>query len=244
MPQWMRPSAPVRDALQAAERWLLPAECLLCEQPVDRDPADPLVCALCRSRWRPLPEPQCSRCGQPSDRDSACRICAGWPDALGEVRSAVWLDGGTRQAVHRLKYDGWWRLSESIALAMQRLGPLRGGGLLVPIPLSARRRRKRGYNQSEHLARGLAQLTGLSVDPNRLRRIREAGSQTALSPQVRRANVAGAFHASPSAGVRVVLVDDVFTTGATLSAAAEALTAAGAHEVVAVTFARARRLLG
>jgi len=160
------------------------------------------------------------------------------------VRSAVWLDGGTREAVHRFKYDGWWRLSDSMALTMQRLAPLEDAGLLVPIPLSGRRRRTRGYNQSEHLAKALARLTGLAVDAGCLQRVRESGSQTALSPQARRANVAGAFAASPAAGDRLILVDDVFTTGATLVAASEALKSAGARAVVAVTFARARRLLG
>src|SRR4051812_32051955 len=102
----------VGGALRAAGRELLPPACLLCDGGTGAD-GEMLVCALCRSRWRPLPEPLCDRCGQPRDAitiDLACRICAvadaaddGQAPALARVRSAVWLDGGARRAVHLLK---------------------------------------------------------------------------------------------------------------------------------------------
>jgi ComF family protein len=111
--------------------------------------------------------------------------------------------------------------------------------VLVPIPLGPRRLRERGYNQAEALARALGRASGLRVDAAVLRRARETRSQTALAPTARAANVAGAFMASPTQGARLVLVDDVCTTGATLVAAARALRAAGAARVEAVTFARA-----
>jgi ComF family protein len=153
------------------------------------------------------------------------------------VRSAVWLDASARQAVHRLKYDGWWRVTEAMALAMRYLSPLQPPVRLVPIPLSAKRLRSRGYNQSARLATALARLTRLPVSEV-LHRVRDTRTQTALTPEERHANVAGAFRAERVAGT-VVLVDDVFTTGSTLGAAASALAAAGAGPVKAVTFARA-----
>ncbi len=254
-------------ALAGVERWLLPASCLLCAEPVAPADDEPLVCALCRLRWRPVPHPICDRCGQPANDAAECLLCREWPTGLTRVRSAVWLDGGAREAAHRLKYDGWWRVADSMADAMRHLAPLTGRvslvptipsavpsippalsaavPRLVPIPLGARRRRVRGYNQSERIASALGVRLGLPVHEAILTRVRDTGTQTALTPEARRANVAGAFRADltelPAGGAtaRFVLVDDVFTTGATLVAAAAALIDAGAAEVEAVTFARA-----
>jgi len=231
--------AELRARLEELERWLLPAACLLCDAPVASPDGDALVCALCRSRWRPVPGPLCDRCGQPAFGDLACRICADWTPALRRVRSAVWLDQSARLAVHRLKYEGWWRVAESLAEAMRGLEPLTGGVSLMPVPLGARRARVRGYNQSERIAAALGRRMGAPVRTDVLRRTRETQTQTALTPEARRANLAGAFTATGAGGLEVVLVDDVFTTGATLAAAADALQAAGAASVDGVTFARA-----
>jgi ComF family protein len=160
------------------------------------------------------------------------------------VRSAVWLEGTARDAVHHLKYEGWSRAAEPLALAMRALEPLTGGVFLVPIPLGARRWRSRGYNQSERIAAALGRILGTPVRPELLRRTRETPTQTALTPEARQANVAGAFSAADVAGLRLVLIDDVFTTGATLASAGAALIAAGAERVEAVTFARAVVELG
>jgi ComF family protein len=131
-----------------------------------------------------------------------------------------------------------------MARAMQRLEPLTAGVSLIPIPLGCKRRRDRGYNQSDCIATALGTYTGLPVRAELLRRARETPTQTALTPEERHANVAGAFQAAPVAGLRFVLIDDVFTTGATLAAAAGALIASGASRVEAVTFARASQELG
>ncbi len=229
----------VEAALVEVERWLLPPACLLCEAPIPVREGDALICSICRVRWRAVPHPVCGRCGQPSFGDLECRICAEWPPALTRVRSAVWLKEGAHRAVHQLKYEGWWRAAEAMADAMVGLEPLTGQVSLIPVPLGTRRLRTRGYNQSERLAAALSARTGLTVRTDILSRRRETGTQTALTPDARRANVAGAFAARGAAGLRVVLVDDVFTTGATLAEAGAALQAAGAEHVEAVTFARA-----
>ncbi|HEU4829002.1 MAG TPA: double zinc ribbon domain-containing protein [Gemmatimonadales bacterium] len=227
----------------AVERLLLPAECLLCLQPIPPREDDALVCGACRSRWLHIPPPWCARCGGPVGRDEPCTACAAWPPGLARVRSAIWLDDSARRAVHHLKYDGWWRVADAMALAMRGLEPLTGRLSLVPVPLGSRRFRKRGYNQSERIAAALSRGTGAPVR-DVLRRMRETPSQTALTPEQRAANVAGAFTATAPLAGRCVLVDDVFTTGATLLAAAAALEAAGAEQVDAVTFARARNAVG
>jgi ComF family protein len=240
---------PFADGLRAAgaalaelERWLLPPACLLCEGPIPAREGDALACGICVARWRRVPHPLCHRCGQPSMEGIDCRICAAWPPGLERARSAVWLEGTARRAAHQLKYGGWTRLAQPMADAMRDLEPLTGRVCLIPIPLGARRQAGRGYNQSERLAAALATRLGGTVRSDLLRRARDTRTQTALTPEARQANVAGAFAAVARPPARVVLVDDVFTTGATLCAAAAALRAAGCETIEAVTFARAAEL--
>jgi len=229
-------------ALSALERLLLPAECPLCQQWI-RDRDDPVVCAVCRARWRAVRPPFCNRCGQPGLGGVACPLCAAWPDGFLAARSAVWLDDGPRKAVHALKYDGFARLGAELGRMVARLAlpELTLPDAVVAVPLGARRRRVRGYNQCDGIAQVCADTWSVPFRHDLLRRHRETATQTALTPESRRANVAGAFALRPGAVVpsRVVLVDDVFTTGATLAEAAAALLAGGVTHVGAVTFGRA-----
>ncbi|MDP3911189.1 MAG: ComF family protein [Gemmatimonadales bacterium] len=228
----------------AVEQLLLPAECLLCRNLLVAAESQRIICGLCRTRWRPVRPPWCTRCGQPEPHFGPCRLCDGWPGCLEAVRSAVWLADGAREAVHALKYGALPRIAADLAAAMAPLRPPTGApSVLIPIPLAARRERQRGYNQSAVLAEALRGQWSLPVQ-SLLVRVRETPTQTALTPEKRLANVAGAF-AVTSPGVRrdttFILVDDVFTTGATLAEAARALeqAGAGARSVQAVTFARA-----
>ena len=237
-PRWDR----VRSRIAALERWLLPGECLICRQSSGTLALDPLVCAVCANRWPALPELLCDRCGQPLSREISCRLCSGWDPRLRQVRSAVWLTEGARQAVHLLKYEGWSRIGETLAGVMRRRLRVAPGSTLIPIPLGPARLRSRGYNQSAVIARALAARLDVSYNEAVLHRRRDTRTQTALCPEERSANLAGAFLASGVPELPV-LVDDVFTTGATLVEAASALLAAGAPAVSAVTFARAMRPL-
>jgi len=231
-------------ALAGVERWLLPPACLLCDGQIPASEGDALICGLCRSRWRPVSGPWCGRCGQPSLAGVECRLCSTWPAGLERVRSAVWLAETARLAVHHLKYQGWWRIAEALAEAMCGLEPLTGQVSLIPVPLGARRLRERGYNQSEQIAAAVGRRMGLAVRADLLVRVRETTTQTALTPEGRQANVLRAFRASGAAGLRCVLVDDVFTTGANLAEAGAALARGGADSVEAVTFARAVEMVG
>ncbi len=245
MPPYARGLRAAAAALADLERWLLPPACLLCEAPIPLREGDALVCGICVSRWRRLADPLCARCGQPriAEVEVECRICGAWPPGLERVRSAVWLDGGARRAAHQLKYGGWTRLAGPMADVMRGLEPLTGRVCLIPIPLGARRLRARGYNQSERLACALAERVDGEVRTDLLQRMRDTQTQTALTPEARQANLAGAFVANGAPRSCAVLVDDVFTTGATLGAAAAALRGAGAERVEAVTFARAGELV-
>lgn len=225
----------------AVEQLLLPAECLLCHALLTPRDANRIVCPLCRQRWKAVRPPWCQRCGQPEPHFGPCRLCAQWPAALRSVRSASWLEEGARHAVHALKYGGLPRIADDLAAAMTGTRPPSDGpSALVPIPLAPKRLRERGYNQSDMLARALARQWRIPVAPDVLVRARETPTQTALTPETRLANVAGAFTVGTAARWEtLVLVDDVFTTGATLAEAARALEAAGARRLYGVTFARA-----
>ena len=226
------------------EQLLLPAECLLCHALLVERDADRIVCPVCRHRWRPVRPPWCARCGQPEPHFGPCRLCAEWPAALTYVRSAVWLSEGAREAVHALKYGGLPRIADDLAAAIAGVTlPTHEKSVLVPIPLAPKRLRERGYNQSDALARALSRLWRLPV-VDVLVRSRETATQTALTPETRLANVAGAFSPGHGPGVgrpwqTLVLVDDVFTTGATLAEAARALEQAGARTIFGITFGRA-----
>ena len=244
----------------ALDQLLLPAECLLCRALLSFRDCHRIVCDVCRHRWRPVRAPWCARCGQPEPLFGRCRVCADWPAALVRARSAVWLDAGARDAVHALKYGGPPRIAADLASAMASLDlPGRGAAWLVPVPLGPGRLRERGYNQSERLARALSRRWNRPV-VELLARTRDTVTQTALTPEARLANVAGAFETRnaeggtrngrtgecsafrvPSSAFQrpLILVDDVFTTGATLAEAARALERAGAGTVSAVTFGRA-----
>jgi len=223
----------------AVEQLLLPAECLLCHALLAERDAGRVVCPVCRHRWRAVRPPWCERCGQPEPHFGPCRLCAEWPAALTVVRSAVWLTDGAREAVHALKYGGLPRIADDLAAAITGVTlPTDEASVLVPIPLAPKRLRERGYNQSEALARALSRLWRIPI-VDVLVRSRETATQTALTPETRLANVAGAFRTSTRPPPTAVLVDDVFTTGATLAEAARALEQAGARTIFGVTFGRA-----
>jgi ComF family protein len=146
--------------------------------------------------------------------------------------------------VHALKYEGWPELAQLMGrdLASVPLPATESKSVVVPVPTTAKRRKARGYNQAELLAAAFAACTG-RVHRSALLRHSEGRSQTALTPTERRENVRGVFGPGPSAdavaGARVLLVDDVLTTGATASEAAATLVSLGATSVTLVAFARA-----
>jgi ComF family protein len=175
--------------------------------------------------------------------------------AFRSARSAIWLTDGAREAVHALKYAGLPKVAQDLAAVMARSVTRPVATALVPVPLDPRRQRERGYNQSLALAEALGERWDLPV-ADLLVRVRPTLSQTTLTPTARVANVAGAFRLrNADCGLRIargqansairnpqsaiVLVDDVFTTGATLAECAQALAAAGATDISAVTFGRA-----
>ena len=234
-------------ALADVVEFLLPRGCLVCRQ-WQPSGSEALVCAACRSRYRSPSWPRCPRCHHPTGsgriRGAHCLECASWPDALGFARYAYDLRGPASRTVHALKYDGWRRLAREMARAMVAAWadttPI---DLVTHVPTTERRRRLRGYDQAELLGVAVAERLGVPCATILERRGR-ARSQTALGPVERRHNVSDVF--APVAGAggagskRVLLVDDVLTTGATATAVATALrNDAGCAHVSLLTFARA-----
>jgi ComF family protein len=228
----------------------LPRACAVCERLLDHGETG-IVCGRCWARLPVLPAPRCERCGHPTDTGT-CRWCELLPPFVRAARSVAWAAGETGLGiVHALKYQGWFRVAAEMAIRMSRLqwplDVMEERTALVPVPLSAKRERERGYNQTLHLARELARRWSLPVWDSVLARTRHTETQTRLTPGDRLRNVSGAFAARPSArsalrGAHVVVVDDVVTTAATLNACAAALCDGGARIVSFVTFGRAPAL--
>ena len=216
---------------------LFPTRCLGCGR---RGAA---VCGRCEAMIPWLNRETCHRCAAPSPLGRLCQRCKAAPTALDGLRAACTFDGIVRQAIHNLKY----RQARSLAgLASSLLAdslakrPLQAD-LLVPVPLAAGRRRERGYNQAELIAACLSRSIDVPTAAAALERVRETPPQVGLSAPERRRNVRGAFACSAEAlvaGRRVIVLDDVATTGATLAACADALKTAGAARVYGLVVAR------
>lgn len=185
----------------------------------------------------------CQICGRPmTDGREICSGCKAAPPPYEALRSLTRYDGVMRDCVHALKYDNNQSLGEFFSARLTALVREAGWAvdLVLPVPLSPDRQAERGYNQSALLARPLALQLGLSYKPFGLTRIRNTPSQVALTAVERRKNVAGAFAALPEvvAGQRVLLVDDVTTTGSTLLECTRALKLADAKAVYGLTLSR------
>jgi ComF family protein len=168
--------------------------------------------------------------------------------AIDGIRSVFLHEGGVRKAIHRLKYDGRHSLAVILARLMAdhwQANPM-PSDLLAPVPLHPVRQRERGYNQADLLARALGDMISLPVVTTGFKRVRHTQPQTSLNAVDRRDNVQGAFlcqsrRDNTIVGRRVVVIDDVCTTGSTLEACSLALKAAGASTVWGFTLARANR---
>jgi ComF family protein len=202
-----------------------------------------VLCATCRASIHPLGSAICPRCSIPSLEGRTCQACLGNQHLIHTILAGYAFEGPLRSALLAFKYRGQYRLAaclgEFILDALEHR-PL-SIDLVAPVPLNPRRMRERGFNQSELLARTVAAPHQWQLDVALLARIRDTPQQARLPARERRANVAGAFQVTRPqevAGRRVLLVDDVTTTGATLDACAAPLLAAGAEGVWAVVAAR------
>jgi ComF family protein len=238
----------LKTALDAALNFFYPPVCQLCGEE-RAGAAEGYVGGGCWSRVRFITGPCCQRCGLPYDGAMShpfrCENCAEVEFGFRFARSAVTANAMMLDVIHRYKYhQALWLEPFLEDLLARQAGPaLAGAGwdLIVPVPLHPVKMRQRQFNQAERLARCLGRVTGLPVNGRVVRRVQFTETQTKLSRPERAANVSGAFAPAPGRGLngeRVILVDDVMTTGATTSACAKALRKAGAGDVCAWTVAR------
>jgi ComF family protein len=215
---------------------LFPARCIGCGA------GGSFVCEACAATL-PLAMPsRCARCWRPGV-GGVCESCRADPPPFDGLVAAYVYSGLARELVHHLKYREATALAAPMASLLTKAvaGRLPQADLIVPVPLSGLRRRTRGYNQSEALARALGRELELLVSARALSRRRHTPPQArSAGAEERRRNVEGAFEARAGevASRRVLLLDDVTTTGATLRACAAALRSAGARSVWALAFAR------
>jgi ComF family protein len=199
------------------------------------------ICDRCRSDMIRATGPRCDICWMPIEPPHPCRRCRYHRPAFDSARAAFVYEGAARDAVLALKFRGTSAvaplMAQSIAETLAEWRP--PADRIVPVPLSGQRRRLRGYNQSELLAKELSRLTGLPLERHGLTRRRHTRAQATLTGDARWQNVWQSFRAgkvAPTSGV--ILIDDVITTGATLDACARVLLSEGADAVFALAFAR------
>jgi len=214
---------------------VLPQRCLVCGA------GGAQLCAGCRDGLPFLRPPWCDLCGAPTARPVArCRECSGRRLAFARARAAVAYDEPVRRLVAGWKEHGLRRLAgDAAAILAERLPPT-DAGLVTYVPADRIRAGERGHHPAERLAHALAARLGLPCAPA-LERSRRSHRQRGLSLAERRRNVAGAFGAGRPVSDTILLVDDVYTSGSTVSAAAAALRRAGAARVDVATFARTIR---
>jgi ComF family protein len=225
-----------------------PETCQICK--IGRATArDGFVCTDCWSQVRFIKPPFCERCGLPYSGDFTapfeCANCREMDLHFSFARSAVVAHNVVREAIHRYKYQRalWFEPFLADLFLREALPALRerNWDLIVPVPLHLVKYREREFNQAERLAARLSAAAGIPLNSKLLQRVRPTATQTLLTRRERAANMRDAFAIRPRAqldGERVILVDDVFTTGATTSACAQVLRAAGAGDVCVWTIAR------
>jgi len=235
--------------LKLAEHLVFPSTCRLCSAFLD-EPGFKIVCRECWAGVRPAGVPFCPRCGRfyaGGAAPSFCQDCLDFPSPFTLHRSCGFYEGKLRDIILLFKYKRMRILGQGLAAFIQR--SLAGESVLwkevdavVPVPLHPRRKRERGYNQALVLAAEVAGFKGLDLLDKCLVKIRNAPPQASLEARARRENVRGAYRTAREKNLRgkiILLVDDVYTTGATLRECARVLKKAGAKEIRAITVAQA-----
>jgi ComF family protein len=245
VPRFKRAADVTRAALRWALDLALPRLCAVCREPVEGQG----LCPACWSKLSFITRPYCERLGIPFVYDPGPGILSmeaiADPPAYHRARAAVRFDETSRALVHALKYGDRLDLAPMMGRWLGQAGRelLRDADALVPVPLHWRRRWARRFNQSAVLAAAVSAASGVPIADGALKRVKFTAQQVGLSRSERATNVQGAFRVPPEGkaqvtGRRLVLIDDVLTSGATVEGCAKALLRAGASNVDVLVFAR------
>jgi ComF family protein len=225
---------------------LLPPVCLACDTPVEREGQ---FCVDCFRQTTFVSAPLCRCCGVPlpfaaaGETKPLCVACEMSPPAYTQARAALRYDAAAKKLILPLKYNGHSEAAQGLAELMRRPGEalLQAANLIVPVPMHLVRLRSRRFNQAALLAIALARATGRPLAVDGLVRERQTQPLEGLGASARRVELEGAISLRPGtvvAGKRVLVVDDVMTSGATVNECAKVLLAAGARRVDVLTAAR------
>lgn len=240
-----RVRAVLRHGIKRGLDFLLPPQCLGCRGRISEHPG---LCSTCWSEMDFIERPLCERTGQPFAYDPGPGIVSAAalakPPVWERARAATAFGSTSRSLIHALKYRDRHDAAALMARLMRHAGAelLAGADLIVPVPLYRTRLWQRRFNQAALLGAGLSKATGIAMAADALQRVRATRSQVGLSNTDRRRNVRGAFIVGEQVrevlpGARVVLIDDVITTGATAGGCVNALLGGGAAQVDVLAFA-------
>lgn len=237
-------SRPLKSIARSLLSLLYPPSCALCEAELPQWDGQVCLCSACRAVLPRLVAPWCERCGEPLEGDWAdlCARCAGGELPFERLRSFGSYQGNLAELIRAFKFGGERALAGELADYLLELAAhdpqISGAQAITFVPMTARARRARGFNQTELLARRLGRRLELPVIKV-LAKLRETRLQVELGGRERRENLSGAFAARHDPRYeKILLIDDVYTTGATLAECSQALAIAGYSQIYALTLAR------
>ena len=215
---------------------LLAQDCLLCAAASDNE----ILCTACAADLPHLQKPHCPRCALPTPIGEICGRCLAKPPHYDATLAAYSYDFPLDKLVQSFKYGHRLALGAYFGRQLAVLAEKTAADLIIPLPLHPLRLRQRGFNQALELARPVGQALKLPIDSSSCRRIRNTQAQATLAWRERTKNIRGAFHcAADLSGQRIILLDDVMTTGASLDECARTLKLHGATAVTVLVVARA-----
>ena len=239
----LKVSSQLRDIFETAIVFLYPAKCRACDDFLGVAPV-PYICTNCWQDVQFLEPPWCDICGTPGV-DGLCDACAISPPRYGKLRTIALYQTTLQQAIHLFKFEKKKAFARHLIQLMNAHIPsdcsIAGYDFVLPIPIHKKRLRERGFNQATLLADGLAKVEGVPVLTDVLVRKRHTVAQSSLDSAARQQNIVGAFEVrNPNiiSGKQLLVVDDVFTTGATIGEAVSELWTADPAEIDVLTLAR------
>ncbi len=225
----------IKDAILSL---FFPQECACCGRYI-KDFKYEYICGECYIKIKPAGKDICRICGIPFCGKELCPECQKEKRSFSFLRSAGIYEGGLKSLIHALKFEGKLKGAKIIAEYMAANIHLDlSKAVIVPVPVSDKTRKIRGYNQSEQIAKNISHITGAEVK-NLLIKTRETLPQRDLDKKERKENVKGVFAVKNKVGGKIFIIDDVATTCATLDEASKVILKAGAEEVICITAARA-----